>query len=223
MTSVKRREFWSDFKRLIKIPSPMRHQRPARDHQNDVIMGSMASQITSLTIVYSTVYSGADQRKHQSRASLAFVRGIHREPLNSPHKEPVTGKMFPFDDIIMFAQMIQNTKMCLYTIRALLCFVMFSYLSILFLKVSSLSVVSTTIVKQCWGPSMNKFHASWKKRHIAITKNITKHNTEHLNFTTALHLVLSPDTGPRLNIKTVLSTYGDFHVKDETAVRTSYL
>ena len=47
-------------------------------HYNDVIMGAMASQITSLTIVFSTVYSGADQRKHQSSASLAFVRGIHR-------------------------------------------------------------------------------------------------------------------------------------------------
>ena len=47
-------------------------------HYNDVIMGTMASQITSLTIVYSTVYSGAHQRKHQSSASLAFVRGIHR-------------------------------------------------------------------------------------------------------------------------------------------------
>ena len=47
-------------------------------HYSDVIMGVMASQITSLTIVYSTVYSGADQRKHQSSASLAFVRGIHR-------------------------------------------------------------------------------------------------------------------------------------------------
>ena len=46
-------------------------------------MGSMASQITSLTIVYSTVYSAADQRKHQSSASLAFVRGIHRGPGNS--------------------------------------------------------------------------------------------------------------------------------------------
>ena len=33
----------------------------------------------------------------------------------------------------------------------------------------------------------------------------------------------SQDAGPRLNIKTVLSTYGDFHVKDKTAVRTSYL
>ena len=64
-------------------------------------MGAMASQITSLTIVYSTVYSGADQRKHQSPASLAFVLGIHREPVNSPHKWPVTRKMFPFDDVIM--------------------------------------------------------------------------------------------------------------------------
>ena len=61
----------------------------------------MASQIASLTIVYSTVYSGADQRKHQSSASLAFVRGIHRGPVNSPHKWPVTRKMFPFDDVIM--------------------------------------------------------------------------------------------------------------------------
>ena len=52
-------------------------------------------------IAYSTVYSGADQRKHQSSASLAFVRGIHRWPVNSPHNGPVTRKMFPFDDVIM--------------------------------------------------------------------------------------------------------------------------
>ena len=65
-------------------------------------MGAMASQITSLTPVYSTVYSGADQRKYQSSAPLAFVRGIHRGPVNSPHKWPVTRKMFPFDDVIMY-------------------------------------------------------------------------------------------------------------------------
>ena len=64
-------------------------------------MGTITSQITSLTIVYSTVYSGADQRKHQSSASLDFVLGIHREPVNFPHKWPVTRKMFPFDDVIM--------------------------------------------------------------------------------------------------------------------------
>ena len=70
-------------------------------HYNDVIMAAMASQITSPTIVYSTVYSGADQRKHQSSVSLAFVWGIHRWPANSPHKWPVTRKMLPFDDVIM--------------------------------------------------------------------------------------------------------------------------
>ena len=70
-------------------------------HYGDVIMGTIASQITSLTIVYSTIYSDANQRKHQSSASLAFVRGSHRGPVNSPHKWPVTRKMFPFDDVIM--------------------------------------------------------------------------------------------------------------------------
>ena len=64
-------------------------------------MTTMASQITSLMIVYSIVYSDANQRKHQSSASLAFVRGTHRGPVNSPHKGPVTRKMFPFDDVIM--------------------------------------------------------------------------------------------------------------------------
>ena len=63
--------------------------------------GEVASQITSLTIVYSTVYTDADQRKHQSSASLAFVCGIHRGPVTSPHKWPVMRKMFPFDDVIM--------------------------------------------------------------------------------------------------------------------------
>ena len=70
-------------------------------HYCDVKIGAVASQITSLPIVYSTVCSGADQRIHQSSASLAFVRVIHRWPVNSPHKWPVTRKMFPFDDVIM--------------------------------------------------------------------------------------------------------------------------
>ena len=69
-------------------------------------MSLIASQITSLTIVYSTVYSDADQRKHQSSASLAFVREIHRGPKNSPRKGPVTRKMFPFDDVIMNKPMV---------------------------------------------------------------------------------------------------------------------
>ena len=70
-------------------------------HYNDVIMSTAASPITSLTIACSSIYSDADQRKHQSSASLAFVRGIHRGPVNSPHKWSVTRKMFPFDDVIM--------------------------------------------------------------------------------------------------------------------------
>ena len=55
-------------------------------------MGAMASQITSPAIVYSTVYSGADQRKHQSSVSLAFVRGFHRGPVNSPHTRAINAE-----------------------------------------------------------------------------------------------------------------------------------
>ena len=75
-------------------------------HYNDVIMGSMASQITSGSNVYSAVYSGVQQRKHQSSASLAFVRGIHSE-----FNGPVTRKMFPFDDVIMDC-MISTKHIC---------------------------------------------------------------------------------------------------------------
>ena len=102
---------------LCSVPNiSMRGARPTRiillyywsysswifqSHYNDVIMVSMSSKLTSLTIVYTTVYSETDQRKHQSFASLAFVREIHRCPVNSPHKWPVTRKMFPFDDVIV--------------------------------------------------------------------------------------------------------------------------
>ena len=64
-------------------------------------MSAMAHEITSFTIVYWSVYSCADQRKHQSFTSLAFVRGIHRWPVNSPHTGPVTRNMSLFDDVIM--------------------------------------------------------------------------------------------------------------------------
>ena len=62
-------------------------------HYDDVMMDLLSSQITSLVIVHSNVHSGADKRKHQSSATLW--------PVNSPHKWPVTRKMFPFDDVIM--------------------------------------------------------------------------------------------------------------------------
>ena len=70
-------------------------------YYSDVIMRAMASQITGVLTVCSTVCSGADQRTLQSSASLALVRGIHRWPVNSPHKGPVTRKMFLFGDVIV--------------------------------------------------------------------------------------------------------------------------
>ena len=70
----------------------------------DIIMSVMASQITGIYIVCSTVGSGADQRKHQSSTSLAIVQGIHRWLVNSLHKRLVTWKIFPFDDVIMCMQ-----------------------------------------------------------------------------------------------------------------------
>ena len=82
---------------LRQAPGSLHRQ----DHYSDVIMSLMASPITSLTIVYSTIYSDADHRKHQSSASLAFVQGIHQWPVNSLHKGPVARKMFSFDDVIM--------------------------------------------------------------------------------------------------------------------------
>ena len=72
--------------------------------------------------VYSAVYSGTDHRKRQSSTSLAFVRGIHRGPVNSPHKGPVTRKRFPFDDVIMECKqpMLGNEFEYLYKVTGLL-------------------------------------------------------------------------------------------------------
>ena len=83
------------------IKTEILSQKPLRMHYDDVIMSAIASRIARLPTVYLIVYSRADQRKHQSSASLAFVRGIHRRPVNSQHKGPVTRKMVPFDDVIM--------------------------------------------------------------------------------------------------------------------------
>ena len=86
-------------------------------HYCDVIMNAIASQITSVSIVYSSVCSDADQRWHQSSASLAFVRGIHRGPVNSLHKRPVTRKMFLFDDVIMIdGSPLSDNVLCVFKI-----------------------------------------------------------------------------------------------------------
>ena len=71
-------------------------------------MSPTASQIIGAAIVYSTVGLGVDQRKRQSSASLAFVRGIHRLFVNSPHKGPVMRKIFPFDDVIIGATFLTS-------------------------------------------------------------------------------------------------------------------
>ena len=82
-------------------------------HYNDVIIGMIASQITSLTIVYLIVYSEADRKKHQSSASLAFVRGIHRGPVNSLHKWPVTRKFFHLMTSSCITEFFSDSSNCL--------------------------------------------------------------------------------------------------------------
>ena len=82
------------------------------NHCNDVIMSAMVSQITSVSIVDLTVFSGADQRKHQSFASLALCAGNSALTGKLPHKGPVTQKMFPFDDVIMKTTLDQLMAWC---------------------------------------------------------------------------------------------------------------
>ena len=101
---------------LVAVPSSLSIIQPRiieriLIHYTDAITGAMASQITSLTIVYSTVYSGAD-KKHQSSGSLALVWERHRWPVNSPHKWPIKRKMYPFDDVIMHHEIISRKVGC---------------------------------------------------------------------------------------------------------------
>ena len=86
----------SNFSLAIMIMKASQVSHASNHHCSDVIIGAIATQITSLTVVYSTVYSSVDQRKHQSSVSLAFVWGIHQWAANSPHKWPVMRKMHPF-------------------------------------------------------------------------------------------------------------------------------
>ena len=105
-------------------------------HYNDIIMSAMVSGITSLMIVYSTVCSSSDQRKHQSSTTLAYVRGIHQWLVNSPHKGSVTRKMFPFDDLIMI-QAYFTLKVDFYFLNLLSWNCMFHIIScLLFLLIS---------------------------------------------------------------------------------------
>ena len=86
---------------IIFIRTSNTHQALHSLYYSDVIMSATASKFTGVSMVCSTYSSAANQRKHQSSASLAFVRGIHPWPVNSPHKGTATRKMFLFDDVIM--------------------------------------------------------------------------------------------------------------------------
>ena len=88
-------------------------------HYGDIIMSTMASQITGVSIVYSTICSDVDQRKHQSSVSLAFLRGINWWPVNSPHKGPVMRKMFSLDDVIMKVPAAHSGPRCEHVNRVL--------------------------------------------------------------------------------------------------------
>ena len=98
------RRVWGKCVGNLGIISPAKtriwHQTPFQHHYSGVIMSAMAAQITGVPIVCSTVCSGAAQRKHQSSALLARVRGIRRWPVDFPHKGPVKRQLFPFDDVI---------------------------------------------------------------------------------------------------------------------------
>ena len=89
-------------------------------------MRALVAKITSLTIVYSTRYPGTDE-KNQSSAPLAFVRGKHRWPVNSPHKGPVTRKMFPFDDATMSAPSVTRYTLCWPFCSFTFYFIMYAY------------------------------------------------------------------------------------------------
>ena len=136
-------------------------------------MSTIASQITSLTIVYSTFYSGADQSKHQSSASLAFVWAIHRGPVNSPHKWPVTRKMFPFDDVIMKFNKF-NSRKCIDSVF----WRMEAILFVFFLLYQCSIVIHFILCFCCCQKYVDSFSLTQKLRFVSILIAI-HHKNKH--------------------------------------------
>ena len=160
----------------------------------------MASQITSLTIVYSTVHSGADQRKHQSSASLAFARGIHRWPVNSRTKGQWRGKCFH----LMTSWWVQN---------------LLQYSTWIRIRPTYYAKYDEEEWWEGWycePPSPTIWHENQYSQHDL---QATADCPEDLKW----YSVWSSEPGPRLNIKAVFSRYGDAHVKDKTVQKPSYL
>ena len=129
-------------------------------HYNDVIMSLIGSQIASLMIVYLTVYSGADQRKHISSVSLAFVRGIHWWPVNSLNKWPVMRKMFLFDDVIMLLHVHSCSQcVCVPTTKEILLKCIYMYQNV-YIYMSSVSKIHSNFLV-------------WKSGHVwCITQEV---------------------------------------------------
>ena len=97
MSSVK----WRPFCLGLNVLKMVNVSSGGPSHYSDVMMRVKVFQVIGVLIVCSIVRSDADQRKYKNSAPLVFVRRIHRWPVDSPHKGPVTRKMFPFDDVII--------------------------------------------------------------------------------------------------------------------------
>ena len=138
-------------------------------HDNDVIMGAIGSQFTSLTIVYSTVY--ADKWNKASKLLITgLCAGIHRWPVNSPHKWPVTRKIFPIDDVIM-SSVIHNLAACHFlrnnlTIQA----------KILLSKLKWFCIDKTWIkfTEPCWRIYVSEIKKYTQTSHFLLSKHICK-------------------------------------------------
>ena len=126
-------------------------------------MGSMASLITSITSVYSTIHSCADKTKRQSSALLAFVRGIHRRPGNSPRKWPVTRKMFPFDDVIMYTEIIFLSALIVFQLTCHWC--LFLYVKL----IQSLhSCMWKILIGRAWNHCLTQFFTVYWQQYASL-------------------------------------------------------
>ena len=131
-----------------KMPAQLYSCNEKSQHCSEIINSTLASQITSVFIVCSTVCLGIDQRKHQSSVSLVFVRRIHRASVNSPHKRPVTRKMFPDDDVIMVMEQILTYLVCNYP-YSLIC----ALILVIWCDVS----VEMSVIQTAWNKWWYKF------------------------------------------------------------------
>ena len=128
-------------------------------------MSATASQITCVSIVCSIVCIGVDQRRHQSSTLLVFGRGIHLWPVDSPHKGPVTRKMFPFDDVIMYIVPIHVSVFMWESKSVIILQMMFQHLTVLTAKSGMFYAHFVwTVVNWIYGNSF-RITGQWCKGH----------------------------------------------------------